>query len=184
MARNEDQNTKNSTRRVSTGTKVLALLLVVALVSGAWYMFSNRSSGARTGAEASAVRAFTKQGELSFNSSGGKARTTIDIEIADDDYRREIGLMDRRSMGEREGMLFIFPDERPVGFWMKDTYIPLDIIFVNSRREIVTIHKNAKPFSEETYPSTAPAQFVVEVNGGFTEKYGIVAGNRIDWTRK
>jgi uncharacterized membrane protein (UPF0127 family) len=126
---------------------------------------------------------FKKQGELTFNSQNGDYLSTIDIEIADNDETRTLGLMYRPELGEKQGMLFIFPEERYQSFWMRNTFIPLDIIFVNKNREIVTIHKETMPFAEVSYPSDEPAIYVVEVKGGYTEKHGINEGDRIVWRR-
>jgi len=105
----------------------------------------------------------------------------IDIEIADNDYERQLGLMNRQSMEEMQGMLFIFPDERFQSFWMVNTLISLDIIFINSNKKIVTIHKNTTPLSEQSYPSSAPAQYVLEVNAGFCDRHTVKLGDKVFW---
>ncbi len=126
---------------------------------------------------------FTKHGELSFLKKDGTFITKIDIEIANTDETRTRGLMYRSKMEENQGMLFIFPKDDYQSFWMKDTVIPLDMIFVNSRKEIVTIHKNTVPYSLKSYPSDKPAKYVIEVNAGFTDKYNIEVGDKIVWRR-
>ncbi len=126
---------------------------------------------------------FTKHGELSFLKKDGSFITKIDIEIANSDETRARGLMYRSSMKENHGMLFIFPREDYQSFWMKDTVIPLDMIFVNAKKEIVTIHKNTTPYSLKGYPSDKPAKYVIEVNAGFTDKYNIEIGDKIVWRR-
>ena len=126
---------------------------------------------------------FKKQGELTFNGKNGDYLSTIDIEIADNDETRTLGLMYRRELAENQGMLFIFPLERYQSFWMRNTFIPLDIMFVNKNQEIVTIHRETKPFAEVSYPSDEPAIYVVEVTGGYAEKYGIKEGDKIVWRR-
>ncbi len=126
---------------------------------------------------------FAKEGELTFSNADGKFITQIDIEIADDNNRRTTGLMYRNEMGKNQGMFFIFPNESYQSFWMRNTVLPLDILFVNSKNEIVTIHKNTIPFDESSYPSTKPAMYVVEVNAGFTDQYNIKSGDKISWRR-
>jgi len=126
---------------------------------------------------------FQKDGELFFTKHEGEQISRIDIEIAEDDLKREIGLMMRRNMAENQGMLFIFPIETFQSFWMKNTILPLDIIYVNSQMEIVKIHKNTTPYSEQSYPSGKLSQFVVEVNAGYTDKYGIKEGDKIAFRR-
>ncbi|MCX7611203.1 MAG: DUF192 domain-containing protein [Ignavibacterium sp.] len=127
---------------------------------------------------------FTKEGELVFTDSTGNQKVKIDIEIADDDYQRELGLMNRKSMQENQGMLFIFPFERYQSFWMRNTFISLDMIFADSNKTIVTIHKNTQILSDQSYPSSKPAKYVVEVVAGFTDKYKIQIGDKIEWIGK
>ena len=86
-------------------------------------------------------------------------------------------------MKENHGMLFIFPYEAEQSFWMKNTVIALDMIFVNSKLEIVKIHHNTTPFSEQSYSSGKPAEYVVEVNAGYSNRMGIKEGDKIIWTR-
>lgn len=125
---------------------------------------------------------FKKQGELEFISSKGKKVIgKIDIEIADNDSTRMQGLMYRKSMSEDKGMLFIFPISEPQSFWMKNTIISLDIIFVNEDKEIVKIHKNTVPYSKSSNSSFKKSMYVVEVVAGFTDKYKIAEGDRIDY---
>ena len=123
---------------------------------------------------------FIKEGELTFlNKTDKKSIIKIDIEIADNVLEREKGLMYRRSMPDTAGMLFIFEKSKPVSFWMRNTYIPLDIIFADENKQIVTIQKNTKPLSYESIPSYRKSMYVVEVNAGFCEKYGIKVGDYI-----
>jgi len=126
---------------------------------------------------------FKKDGELTFNSSKGNRISTIDIEIADNDDKRTRGLMDRISMEENQGMIFLFPHERIQSFWMKNTVIPLDMIFVNRENVIVTIKQDTVPFDTGQYRSTKPASIVVEVVAGYTALYNIKVGDKIVWRR-
>lgn len=128
---------------------------------------------------------FKKEGDLEFIGKSSKEPIKkIDIEVAENDDERMQGLMYRRSMDDSRGMLFIFQQEEPQSFWMKNTVIPLDIIYVNSKMEIVKIFKNTVPFSEKSLPSEKPATYVVEVNGGYTDKYGIREGDLISFAKK
>jgi len=126
---------------------------------------------------------FKKEGELTFVKSSGDFISQINIEIAGDETERTQGLMYRDKMKDNEGMFFIFDYETAQSFWMKNTLISLDIIFVNKENEIVKIHKNTETLSENSYPSGKPAIYVVEVVGGFTEKFGITEGDKIVWRR-
>jgi len=123
---------------------------------------------------------FFKDGKLIFfNKKTKKKIAQIDIEISDTPYEIAIGLMYRRSMPDTAGMLFIFNQSQPLFFWMKNTYIPLDIIFVNENMQIVTIQKNTKPLSEKPILSYRDSMYVVEVNAGFCDKNGISVGDHI-----
>lgn len=137
----------------------------------------------RTAPASSTAPSFVKEGELTFMSRDDRHIATIDVEIADSENRRMLGLMYRQDLEPLQGMLFIFPYEDLQSFWMKDTPLSLDMIFVNGAREIVTIHRNTTPLSQQNYASTRPTQFVVEVNAGFTDQYGIREGDKIRWRR-
>jgi uncharacterized protein len=125
---------------------------------------------------------FRHDGELEFLRDD-QTVTDIAIEIADTDEARTRGLMQRESLPSRSGMLFIFDDEAPRSFWMANTPIALDIMFVSSDSQIVTIQKYTRPFSPQSVASTAPARFVVEVPAGFSDSHGILESDRIRWIR-
>lgn len=126
--------------------------------------------------------AFIKQGELKFISQDGKRNISqIDIELAANDEKRTQGLMWRRKMEEQQGMLFVMERQEIQSFWMLNTYISLDIIFVNEQRQIVTIRSNTKPQSLDPVISDEPALYVVEVNAGYCRKHGISVGDKIEF---
>ena len=109
-----------------------------------------------------------------------KGDIIFDIEIADTMNERATGLMYRKEMPENRGMLFIFNDLDERNFWMKDTFIPLDMIFFDSNYKVVRIVKNARPCESEpceVFSSVRPARYVLEINGGLSSKYGIVEGD-------
>ncbi len=108
--------------------------------------------------------------------------TRLDIEIADDEYQRQTGLMYRHSMKNNQAMLFIFKDERPRSFYMKNTEIPLDIIYFDKNKRIVSIRKNAKPYDETSLPSQKAAQYVLEVNAGLSDKWNLKTGDMIEFS--
>lgn len=110
---------------------------------------------------------------------GGKEITVM---LADTPEERETGLMYRDSLPKDEGMLFILDEEGVAGFWMKNTLIPLDIIYVNSDWEIVNIHHSVQPCTAdpcESYFSDTPVRYVLEVNAGFAEQHDIKQGDSI-----
>lgn len=111
----------------------------------------------------------------------GKNLIKINVEIADDDDERAKGLMFREKLNENGGMLFVFEDEDHQTFWMKNTMIPLDMIFIGTDFIIVDV-KNAKPCGEDPcklYKSSKPAMHVLEVNSGFAAKNNIKIGDKI-----
>ncbi len=124
---------------------------------------------------------FKKEGELVISDSTGNVKAKLEIEIADTDFDRQLGLMFRREMKMNQGMLFVFLTEEIQSFWMRNTYLPLDILFINSEKKIVTIHKNTVPLSDESYPSSEAAKYVLEVNAGFTDRYNISTGDIINF---
>lgn len=127
---------------------------------------------------------FTKEGDLTFFKKGSKkVLHKIGIEVSDEDRERAQGLMYRSHMGNDEGMIFIFPISEPQSFWMKNTKIPLDIIYVNEKNEIVKIYKMTKPFNTTSLPSGKNAMYVVEINGGLSDKFGISEGDIIEFKK-
>jgi uncharacterized membrane protein (UPF0127 family) len=108
----------------------------------------------------------------------------VSVEIADTNEKRSLGLMYRRELPELHGMLFLFPRQGPQSFWMKNTPLPLDIIFIDTSLTIVSIARNTTPYSEKQLLSDKPVQFVLEVNGGFCQRYGIAVGDRIELPRQ
>ena len=127
--------------------------------------------------------AFIREGALTFIRESKNKDIKIDIEITDNRFEQVRGLMFRTNLPEMGGMLFIMDREEPQSFWMKNTYISLDIIYVDSRFEIVTIQKYTKPLSEESIPSGKMAKYVVEVNAGFCDRFGIMEGDKIKFNR-
>ncbi len=102
--------------------------------------------------------------------------STYSIEIADDAAERAQGLMFRETMPRDHGMYFVYPTGRPVAFWMKNTPLPLDIIYINERGIICSIAADTTPYSEEALPSGCAAQTVLEVNAGEVKAAGIRVG--------
>ena len=125
---------------------------------------------------------FEKEGELQIKKAASDSIITkLDIEVADDDYSTQTGLMYRKHMEAHQGMLFIFPDSDYRSFYMKNTEIPLDIIYISDNKEIVSIQKNAKPMDETSLPSEAPAKYVLEVNAGLSDTWNLEKGDVIEF---
>nr|WP_245710794.1 DUF192 domain-containing protein [Citreimonas salinaria] len=107
----------------------------------------------------------------------GQARFGIDI--ADTSEERARGLMFVEEMPRSRGMLFVYPDERPVSFWMRNTLIPLDIIYADGDGVVVNVAAEAVPGDETPLPSDGPAQYVLEINGGMAAAMGIGPGTQM-----
>ncbi len=101
------------------------------------------------------------------------------VEMATNDAERSRGLMYRKSMPEGHGMLFDFQTEQPVSFWMHNTYIPLDMIFIRADGRILRVAENATPMSDNLIPSGGPVRGVLEVIAGTARKLHIAAGDRV-----
>jgi uncharacterized protein len=108
-----------------------------------------------------------------------KGQVSFQVEIAATAEKRERGLMYRRELPPDHGMLFIFPAERVNSFWMKNTPIPLDMIFISRERKIVGIVHETVPFSLAGRSVTVPSQYVLEINGGLSRRYGFKAGDAV-----
>ena len=125
---------------------------------------------------------FKKEGVLKLKKADTDSIIrTLDIEIADNEYETQTGLMYRTTLGVNQGMLFIFPDVSYRSFYMKNTKIPLDIIYIAEDKTIVSFQKNAKPLDESSLPSDAPAKYVLEINGGLSDEWQLEVGDRIDF---
>jgi uncharacterized membrane protein (UPF0127 family) len=131
---------------------------------------------------AGAVRA--QDSELSYPRSSlvivaGGRDLKFDVELALDDLHRAHGLMYRKQLGPYQGMLFDFFQEIPVSFWMKNTLIPLDMLFIAGDGTIKNIHANAVPLSTDPIPSNFPVRAVLEINGGSAALLGVKQGDKV-----
>ena len=116
---------------------------------------------------------------LAIVTKDGKSHA-FTVELAVTPRQREQGLMNRREMAADHGMLFAFGETRQVFMWMKNTYIPLDMLFIARDGKVRAIKENAEPLSEAIIDSKGPIDFVLELNGGTVERLGIRAGNRVE----
>lgn len=105
----------------------------------------------------------------------------FEVEIADNPKERAEGLMFREELGDNQGMLFIFPQESNHSFWMKNTYISLDIIFADKDKKIVGIIENTEPESTKSLTIGRPSQYILEIEGGGAKKYGIEIGDKLEF---
>lgn len=120
-------------------------------------------------------------GELLFLRQDGSTVVTISIEIAATPEARIKGLMERWSLPDLHGMLFIFDSPEVQRFWMHNTPLSLDMIFVDENSRILNIAESTTPMSKQTYSSRGPAKYVVEVKAGFSKRHGLEEGMNIQW---
>jgi hypothetical protein len=126
------------------------------------------ATGPQTGLPVETITIDTKTGPHPFK-----------VEVAADDQSRETGLMFRKSMAPDAGMLFDFQTPQAVSFWMENTILPLDMLFVRADGTIARIKANATPYSRENIPAGEPVQLVIELNAGRAQALGISEGARV-----
>ncbi|NJO00658.1 MAG: DUF192 domain-containing protein [Bacteroidia bacterium] len=186
MKANASTHNSRSNRPVKWNLLLLLVLFFLAITYYFWQRYQNPETPLADPRQDSPLEpAFEAEGQLVFLDSRGTGDTLrqITIEIADSPAAIERGLMYRTRMSYEIGMLFIFEDERPRSFWMKNTPTALDIIFVDAARQIVSIRENTTPYSEEPVLSEANARYVVEVKAGFCDAFGVAVGDRIYFER-
>ena len=127
---------------------------------------------------------FKKEGTLTINKASNDSLVAqLDIEIADDEYQTQTGLMYRKSMQNDRGMLFLFENEQARSFYMKNTEFGLDIIYIDSKHSIVSIQKNAQPLDKSSLPSEGVCQYVLEINAGLSDTWGLEKGDMVSWKK-
>lgn len=128
---------------------------------------------------------FNKEGELTiFKAKTDSAITQLNIEIADTEYETQTGLMYRDALDTNNGMLFVFQDLAMHSFYMKNTKIPLDLIFIDDSLRIATIKANAQPLDKGSLSSEVPVRYVLEINAGLAEQWGVEVGDHVEFTRQ
>lgn len=151
--------------------------LVLILCAGVGACERDRGTNAApssTPSNNSSVRADEPQPDGTVRMQIG--RETFTLEVAATGKARQIGLMHRRSMPQDRGMVFAFPQAQPLGFWMKNTYIPLDIVYLDENGKVVSV-KQMKPLDESRVESDAPAKYAIELNQGAAQRAGVKVGD-------
>src|SRR6201996_7720488 len=152
------------------------------------FQFESRPLGRRVllGASLSlaAMAACAQDADIKFQKSSlvivtANREIKFDVDLATNDAERSRGLMFRKQLGAYEGMLFDFFQEMPVSFWMKNTLIPLDMVFIAGDGTIRHVHANATPMSTDTIPSESAGRAVPEINGGTARLLGIKPGDKV-----
>ena len=144
-------------------------LVAVSLVAG-WFALSSRAQPAPPAVS------FEKS-SLVIDTANGPQTFEVELALTPDQQQR--GLMFRQKLGAQEGMLFDFGSPQPLSFWMANTLIPLDMLFIDGEGRIVRIHANAEPLSTRGIASGVPARAVLEINGGASRLLGIKAGDMV-----
>ncbi len=112
----------------------------------------------------------------------GKPAAKVNVRVAATDEQRRRGLMYLQNLPPDDGMIFIFEKEDTVAFWMKNTMIPLDMIFITADKHVAGVVENAKPLSTDPLSVGKPSKYVLEVNGGWARAHGVAAGTVVEFT--
>jgi uncharacterized membrane protein (UPF0127 family) len=150
-----------------TSPKILRAVLLIAPIAVAITVMTAFAAGAQ------------EQPKVAIIGQDGRDLIVVNVEVAATNAKRELGLMFRRHLDEGAGMIFLFKQPQHLTFWMKNTLIPLDMIFVDSDGRIIGIVDNAAPLSESIDAVDGDSQYVLEVNGGFCKRHGVIAGDRL-----
>jgi uncharacterized protein len=159
--------------RSATGLRPLVGIFVATLAVMSCRASSQAAPDAQPNAQTPMPRAKTI-----IETANGRAYQ-VAVEVARTPADRTRGLMFRTQLGRDDGMLFIFDEDEDNGFWMRNTFIPLDMIFIDSSGKIVGIVANAEPKSEVSRHVGIPNRYVLEVNGGWSAEHGVAAGDRV-----
>lgn len=111
--------------------------------------------------------------------AAGETKHQLTIEVAETPAEKAKGLMFRRALGENEGMLFLYTEPQPVAMWMRNTYLPLDMVFIDRFGTIISIAERTVPFSEDRIESGGSVLAVLEINGGLAERLGLKPGDQV-----
>ncbi len=152
-----------------SASRFLRVTLIAGCTVLAGLFIGQRIAAARVSGSASPLPHST----LSLNNH------IVSVEVADTDARRATGLMHRKTLAEDHGMLFVFPDDQPRCFWMKNTHIPLSIAFIDAQGAIVALDE-MQPLSEETHCSGSNAKYALEMNQNWFRHHGVRVGDNIE----
>jgi len=160
-----------STGRLRVGSGLLACLLAIGPLAGCRSRDGRNSGTAADSVSTAPVVVLNGEGH----------GVPIRVELALTEEQRERGLMFRNHMDDDAGMLFVFPQPSPLVFWMKNTFIPLDMIFIDSERRIVGVVEEATPRTETPRSVAGKSQFVLEIVGGMSRRLGVKAGQTVEF---
>lgn len=159
-----------------------AMLALALCLTACTQQAAGEASGSAAASETAAVHPVSglEVVPLTVTTPGGTEHA-FRVEMARTQQEQERGLMFRTEMGADEGMLFPYDQPQVLSFWMKNTVLSLDLLFIDAERRVINIAANAEPYSETPILSDAPGVAVLEINGGRAAELGIVAGSKVDW---
>jgi uncharacterized membrane protein (UPF0127 family) len=169
--RKRSDHEMNAARK--TSPKILRTILLIALIAVTITVMAAFAACAQEQPKVATT------GQVAITGQDGRDLIVVNVEVAATNAKRELGLMFRRHLDEAAGMIFLFKQPQHLTFWMKNTLIPLDMIFADSDGRIVGIVENAAPLSESIDAVDGDSQYVLEVNGGFSKRHGVIAGDRL-----
>jgi len=140
--------------------KTIFLIVILAVITGLYFYWRSQ-----------------RQEKVCFKNN------CFEVELAVTNEEQAIGLMFRKSLDKNRGMLFVFKEEGEHSFWMKNTLISLDIIWINENKEVIFISENTQPCKEDSCPSITPnkkAKYVLEINGGISKEIGLKVGDGLE----
>ena len=157
--------------------RLIALLACLSLAACS----THPADGAQNAGQAAAVHAVSGLAVIPLSVTHAGKKHAFRVEIAKTEQEQGKGLMFRTAMGADEGMIFPMNPPRDASFWMRNTVIPLDIIFIGSDHRILNIAANAVPYDETPLPSSGAVSGVLELNGGRAAALGIAPGDKVEW---
>ena len=155
---------------------LLSLMSVTALVACA-----PQDSGAATSTQAPAAHPVSGLRVVPLTVEAGGTAHRFRVEVAESAEAQARGLMFRTEMGADEGMIFPYAAPQQLSFWMRNTVLPLDLIFIGADKRVINVAANAAPYSEQQLLSDGPAIAVLELNGGRAAQLGIGPGAKVSW---
>lgn len=184
-----DESEGTGERRALHGRRAAAARAALVVLAIAWGCDGRKPAAARH-PRGDPQRA--RDAEPAFSDAGlpagevilrppGREDVRVRVEFAVEPETQRLGLMHRERLDADAGMLFVFPlPQRRHTFWMRNTLIPLDMIFIDDGFQVVGVVERAEPLTDTSRRVAAPSRYVLEVNGGFAEEHGIVAGTRVE----
>ncbi len=168
-------------QKIFPGKKIRlnSILLLVALICFSAVSACKSSGNKKSSSSTDQGPVFNYSHPLSFISDQDSIIAKVKVAVADTPEKRDAGLMNVKDLPEYDGMLFIFKKPQPLSFWMANTPLPLDIIFIDKDYKIIRIYHSTTPYSKNELSSGSPAQYVVELNGGYCINHDVTEGMKV-----